>query len=59
MIKIGRASDNQVVIVDSLVSRYHAELQPLNSVGLSVGWRFGALNKVTRRPAASLARILL
>ncbi len=39
VIKIGRASDNQVVIVDSLVSRYHAELQPLNSVGLSVGWR--------------------
>jgi serine/threonine-protein kinase len=39
VIKIGRASDNQVVIVDPLVSRYHAELQPSKPGGLSVGWR--------------------
>jgi serine/threonine-protein kinase len=39
VIKIGRASDNQVVIVDPLVSRYHAELQPVKPGGLSVGWR--------------------
>ena len=39
VIKIGRANDNQVVIVDPLVSRYHAELQPLEPGGLSVGWR--------------------
>ncbi|MGB3403027.1 MAG: protein kinase [Microcoleaceae cyanobacterium] len=38
-VNIGRASDNMVVIVDPLVSRYHVELQPLEPGGLSVGWR--------------------
>ena len=40
IIKIGRAADNQVVIVDPLVSRYHGELHPVKESDLTTGWRF-------------------
>ncbi len=39
IIKIGRAADNQVVIVDPLVSRYHAELHPSQNSSVTAAWR--------------------
>ncbi|WP_254173549.1 protein kinase domain-containing protein [Planktothrix pseudagardhii] len=38
IIRIGRAADNQVVIVDPLVSRYHLELHPPQDESQSSPW---------------------
>ncbi|BAY13510.1 FHA domain-containing serine/threonine-protein kinase [Calothrix sp. NIES-2098] len=38
-IKVGRAADNHVVLNDSLVSRYHLELKPVNSAKNGNSWQ--------------------
>lgn len=39
VIRIGRAADNQVVLTDSLVSRYHLELKQINSGSNNDSWQ--------------------
>jgi serine/threonine protein kinase, bacterial len=38
-IRIGRAADNQVVLTDTLVSRYHLELRPISSANHNGSWQ--------------------
>lgn len=39
VIRIGRAADNQVVLTDNLVSRYHLELRQINSGNNGGSWQ--------------------
>lgn len=39
VIRIGRAPDNQVVLNDTLVSRYHLELRQLNQASAATTWQ--------------------